>query len=62
MKFTCPQIEKGDAVIGVVHGNNVAPFQLGEERQFLAHGFGTAVGGTGTFNFWQSRAKRGSFL
>jgi hypothetical protein len=41
---------------------NIAPFQLGEERQSLAHGFGTAVGDTGTFNFWQSAAKRGSFL
>jgi hypothetical protein len=38
------------------------PFHLGDERQFLAHGFGTIFGGTGTFNFWQSAAKRGSSL
>ena len=41
---------------------NIAPFQLGDERQFLAHGFVTTVVGTGTFNFWQNAAKRGSFL
>src|SRR4029453_4699078 len=41
---------------------NIVPFQLGDERQFLAHGFVTTVVGTGTFNFWQNAAKRGSFL
>ena len=41
---------------------NVAPLQLCEERGLVAHGFVTAVGGTCTFNFWQSAAKRGSSL
>jgi hypothetical protein len=42
--------------------NVFASLELGEERRLVAHGFGTAVGGTGTFNFWQSAAKRGSSL
>jgi hypothetical protein len=62
MKFTCPQIGKRNAVIGVVHGDNVAPLELGEERRLVTHGFVTAVDGTCTFNFWQNAAKRGSFL
>jgi hypothetical protein len=37
-------------------------FQCGDERQFLGYGFGTAAVGTGTFNFRQSAAKRGSSL
>jgi len=41
---------------------NIAPLELGDERQFLAYGFGAAVDGTGTFNFWQNAAKRGSSL
>jgi hypothetical protein len=41
---------------------NIAPLQLGKERAPVAYGFVTAVGGTGTFNFWQSAAKRGSSL
>src|SRR6266480_5162587 len=42
--------------------NVSASLELGEERRLVAHGFGTAVVGTGTFNFWQNAAKRGSFL
>ena len=41
---------------------NVAPLQLCEERGPAVHGFVTAAGGTCTFNFWQSAAKRGSSL
>jgi len=36
--------------------------ELGEERRRVTYAFGIAVVGTGTFNFWQNAAKRGSFL
>jgi hypothetical protein len=52
---TCPQSERAMRI-------NIAPFQRGDELQLLAYAFGTAVGGTGTFNFRQSAAKRGSSL
>jgi hypothetical protein len=42
--------------------NVSASLELAEERRLVAYGFVTAVGGTGTFNFWQNAAKRGSFL
>jgi hypothetical protein len=40
----------------------VEPLELGDERQFLAYGFLAEGGGTVSFNFWQSAAKRGSLL
>lgn len=61
-RLTCLQIGKRDGFVGVIHEDNVAPFELGDERGLVTHGFVTTVVGTGTFNFWQNAAKRGSFL
>jgi hypothetical protein len=36
--------------------------ELGEEGRLVTHGFVTVVGGTCTFNFWHSAAKRESSL